>query len=158
MNKRHGHKTKKGASKIYRLHHNIVQRCSRPSCTAFKDYGARGIGLHPPWFDFSVFVAEIPLCPDPALTLDRIDNNKGYVPGNIKWSDRQEQANNKRNNKMIHYRGETKSLAQWCRELDVNYMTVKTRLRNGWTVSKALTTPTGALAIRRAHAKNSKKG
>ena len=158
MNKRHGHKTKNGASKLYRLHHNIVQRCSRPRCTAFKDYGARGIGLHPPWFSFDVFLKEIPPCPDESLTLDRIDNSKGYIPGNLKWATRTEQANNKRNNKLLHYRGRTQSLAEWCREMDRNYMTVKTRLRDGWTVSKALTTPTGARAIKNAHAKNSKKG
>lgn len=159
MNKRHGHKSKNKASKIFRTHHNIVQRCSRPNCPQFALYGAKGIGLHPPWFDFNVFVDEIPPCPDESMSIDRIDNSKGYIPGNIRWSTNIEQANNKTNNKLIRYRGQTKTLAEWCREMDRNYMTVKSRLAKGWTTSKALTEPTGKLSIKRAQeylAKNSK--
>lgn len=131
MNFKHGHKRKIGATKLYRLHHNIVQRCERPSCTAYKDYGGRGIRLHAPWRDFATFEKEIPKCPGPQYTLDRIDNSKGYFPGNIKWATRTEQANNKRNNKMITHNGKTQSLAMWCKELDLVYMTIKTRLRAG---------------------------
>ena len=128
MNFKHGHKTKDGASKLYRIHHNIVQRCTRPKCKMFKYYGGRGINIHEPWLDFSVFEKEIPPCPSDAHTFDRIDNDKGYIPGNVRWATRVEQANNKRNNKMISYNGKTQSLACWARELGIKYYTLKTRI------------------------------
>lgn len=139
MNYKHGHKTKNGASRLYRIHHNIVQRCTRKNCIAYKDYGGRGINIHKPWLDFSTFVKEIPKCKNISFTFDRIDNSKGYVPGNVRWVDRLTQANNKRNNKMITHNGKTQSLAVWCRELNLNYMTIKTRLRaGGLTFEKAI--------------------
>ena len=131
MNYKHGHKTKNGASKLYRLHHNIVQRCTKKSSPAYKDYGGRGIDIYPPWLNFTTFLEEVPTCPGNTYTLDRIDNSKGYFPGNLRWVTRVEQANNKRNNKFFTYNGKTQTLAQWCRELGLNYMTIKTRLRAG---------------------------
>lgn len=142
MNFKHGHKRKNKISKIYRTHHNIVQRCTRKNCSAYKDYGGRGIKLYPPWVEFKRFLRDIPTCPGNSFTLDRINNSKGYVPGNIKWSTRLEQANNKRNNVFYTYNKETKTLAQWCRELNLNYMTIKTRLRAGkLTFQEAISFP-----------------
>jgi len=131
MNFKHGQKRQSGATKLYRIHHNIVQRCTRKSCPSWKDYGGRGITIDPRWMDFSVFSAEIPPTPSDSHTLDRIDNNKGYFPGNIRWVTRLDQANNKRNNIRITIDGVTKTLPQWCRDLGRNYWTVKTRIFQG---------------------------
>lgn len=128
MNFKHGQKRKSGATKLYRTHHNIIQRCTRKSCPAYANYGGRGINIHKEWIDFSVFAKEIPKCPGKNYTLERIDNSKGYIPGNIKWATRIEQANNKRNNRMITAFGKTQSLANWAREIGINYMTLKSRL------------------------------
>jgi hypothetical protein len=139
MNFKHGHKRKEGASGLYRLHHNIVQRCTRKTCHAWKDYGGRGITIHGPWLDFATFLAEIPPKPAGNFTLDRIDNSKGYIPGNLRWATRLEQANNKRNNKMLTFKGKTQSLAEWSRELGINYFTLKSRInQSGYSVEKAL--------------------
>jgi len=128
MNYKHGHKCANGASKLYRVHHNIAQRCTRHHCPAWRDYGGRGITIHKSWLDFATFAAEIPACPGPDFTLERIDNNLGYQPGNIRWATRMEQANNKRNNRVITYNGKSQSLALWARELGINYNTLKSRI------------------------------
>jgi hypothetical protein len=142
MNYKHGHKKEIGASKLYRTHHNIIQRCTRKSCPAYPDYGGRGINIHEPWLDFATFAKEVPHPPSNLHTIERIDNSKGYIPGNIRWADRAEQANNKRNNRMITYNGKTQSLAMWCKELGLTYMTIKTRLRAGnLTFDQAISLP-----------------
>jgi hypothetical protein len=128
MNFKHGHKRKNAATSLYRIHHNIVQRCTRPNAPAWKDYGGRGITLHPPWLDFATFLNEIPERPSEKYKLDRIDNDKGYVPGNLKWSSNLEQANNKRNNKCVTINGKTRTVPEWCRIFKRNYWTVKTRI------------------------------
>ena len=67
---------------------NLKRRCNDPTHPAFKDYGGRGITFHPPWNDFARFDADVPDPPAPNLTLDRIRNNEGYIPGNVQWADR----------------------------------------------------------------------
>lgn len=142
MNYKHGHKKASGASPLWRIHHNIVQRCTRPSCHAWADYGGRGITLHPAWLDFATFAAEIPPWPGSGYTLDRIDNDLGYVPGNLRWATRSEQNNNKRNNHMLTYNGKTQSLMLWSRELGINYNTLKSRINQaGLSVEEAFRTP-----------------
>jgi len=66
------------------------------------------------------------------LTLDRIDNDKGYCPDNCRWVTQKVQQNNKRNNIIIEYMGRTQTLKQWCEELNLPYGTIKARRRNGW--------------------------
>ena len=141
MNFKHGHKTKSGASNLYRIHHNIIQRCTRPSCPAYKDYGGRGITIHPPWLNFETFLKEIPIKPKTGkYHLDRIDNNKGYEPGNVRWATHKMNANNTRRNKMITYNGKTQSLSLWAEELGINYFTLKSRINQSkYSVEKAFT-------------------
>jgi hypothetical protein len=71
-------------------------RCLRPTDPSYAEYGGRGITVHAPWIDsFELFLAEVGERP-PGTTLDRIDNDRGYEPGNVRWSTAKEQANNRR--------------------------------------------------------------
>lgn len=76
---------------------NAKNRCLRKNHPRYKDYGARGIVFHKKWInDFESFLAEVGRRPTPEHQLDRINNSKGYVPGNLKWSTRSENIQNRK--------------------------------------------------------------
>ncbi len=73
----------------------MIQRCCNPRCPSFENYGARGIGVCDTWQDFSSFLADMGERPD-GTSIDRIDNSRGYEPGNCRWATRTEQNRNTR--------------------------------------------------------------
>lgn len=118
---------------------DIKSRCYDPKDNNYKHYGQRGIKLYEPWKnDFLLFFNTIGCPLDLSLSIDRIDNHKGYFPGNIRWSTNIEQANNKRNNVTISYQGKTQTIADWARELQIHKSTISKRLRNGHPIEKVL--------------------
>lgn len=84
----------------------------------------------------SEFIKHMGQCPD-GWTLDRIDTNKGYEPGNCRWADYKTQQNNRRNNHKITWLSETKTLTEWADYLGINKFTLSTRLLRGWEIKRA---------------------
>ena len=121
----------------------IRRRCYNANTKAFPDYGGRGVRMCERWRnDFSAFIADVGARPSKAHTLDRIDNDGHYEPGNVQWATRTQQANNRRSSRLIEFRGETRTLAEWSRHRRLSIAVLHARLNKlGWSLEKALTTP-----------------
>lgn len=124
-------------TKLHWVWRAIKQRCTNPNNKQYKNYGGRGITLCEEWqgvygfTNFSIW-AEANGYKE-GLSIDRIDNNKGYSPDNCRWTNTEIQANNKRTNILITYLGATHTLRQWAKILDVPYSTLQTRHYKGYT-------------------------
>lgn len=118
-------------------------RCNNPHNIGYSNYGGRGIQVCDEWNDFVQFMewANVNGYKE-GLTLDRIDVNGNYEPDNCRWATKQEQANNRRTCIMITYFGETHSLKDWCRILNLPYSIIRTRMNKlNWDFWTAISTP-----------------
>lgn len=131
---------RKGHEKEYGAWQAMKSRCYNKNHVYYKYYGGRGITVCDRWLGedgFEHFFSD--MCPRPkGGTLDRIDNNKGYSPENCKWASKTEQANNRRNNVRITFDGESMTIPQWANKLGISVHTLKTRIRRGMPLEKAL--------------------
>lgn len=126
----------------YRAWQQMRLRCLDPEHAAFADYGGRGITVCDRWRDDpTAFLADVGPKPSPKHEIDRIDNDRGYEPGNVRWATRKENDRNRRSSRLLTFRGETHALAEWCERLGLPRDTVRKRLEGGWPVEEALTTP-----------------
>lgn len=119
----------------------IFQRCYNPKCRAFHNYGGRGIKVHERWHNFENFLADMGRRPA-GMSLDRINNDGDYAPGNCRWATRKQQARNARFAQNATHEGRTQCLKDWAAEAGIPYLTFYTRLRRyGWSFEDALNTP-----------------
>lgn len=94
---KHGHAKQPARSSIYSTWSGIIDRCTNPNNRAFKNYGGRGIGICDRWrFSFEAFLQDMGEKPSQAHSIDRIDNDGNYEPGNCRWATRDQQNTNKR--------------------------------------------------------------
>lgn len=121
----------------------MKDRCYNPHHVHYSDYGGRGIIICPDWKDnFQAFYDwAMSHGYSDNLSIDRIDDDKGYYPENCRWATALEQQNNTRFNRKITYEGRTLSVARWADELGMPYTTLYGRLTAGWDLEKALFCP-----------------
>lgn len=125
--------------RLYRIWRAMRQRCLNEDDAAFPRYGGRGISICPEWADYANFHAWAVVSGyRDDLTIDRIDNDGNYEPGNCRWATYTEQARNVRRNRLVTYRGVTKSLVEWSEILGVEASALRYRLEN-WTIERAMT-------------------
>lgn len=135
---KHGFRKRGKYLKEYAAWNHMNQRCNNPKHHAYKNYGGRGIKVCERWSLFENFIEDVGFAPFPGHSLDRYPNNDGhYEPGNIRWATISQQQMNKRING--GYNG--RSLSQISLELGGNRTLITKRLRNGWTLGLAATTP-----------------
>ena len=91
---------------IYQTWCSMLKRCRDENHKSYKNYGGRGITVCKKWLKFENFYNDVGDRPSRKYTLERIDNNKGYFPNNIKWATMKEQSNNSRMNVKIKYKDE----------------------------------------------------
>jgi hypothetical protein len=116
---------------LYHVWDAMIQRCYNKNSPAYFNYGGRGIRVSRSWQSFGAFYADMGDRPE-GMTLDRINNNRGYSKRNCRWASRVEQARNKSNNRYITARGQTKLLVEWAEELGVPASTLWSRVHRSW--------------------------
>ena len=124
----------------------MLSRCSNPNVKSYKDYGGRGIKVCDRWLKpngrgFLNFLADVGERPSPGHEIDRKNNSGNYEPGNCQWITKRSQANNRRTSRWIAYGEERLTLAQWAGRTGLRPETIAARLKKGWTIEQALTTP-----------------
>lgn len=134
---RHG----KFESPEYGVWEGVIRRCLNPKSDCWENYGGRGIGVCDRWRDFQNFYSDMGRRPSPKHTIDRINNDGDYEPGNCRWATRIEQANNTRSSHWMEFDGKRLTIAGWSRELGINKGTIAARIRSNWSIGNILTQP-----------------
>ena len=126
-------------SDLYDVYYAMRRRCLNIKCKDYKNYGGRGITVCAEWLKGFYAFQQWALSNGyrKGLTLERIDNSKGYSPLNCKWATRYEQSRNTRVNAVYTHNGKTQILSDWAKELGVTPTTLNERIHK-WGVTKAL--------------------
>lgn len=134
----------------YKIWVGFRARCNNPDNSQYANYGGRGIKVCDAWqTDFWAFFDHIGPRPGPGYSVDRIDNDGGYEPHNVRWATQAEQQRNRRITVWITYRGVTLSTDQWAAILGCDVPTLTMRKRRGWSDDETIETPIDPSKTRR---------
>jgi len=124
---------------FYKSWSNMKDRCKNPHNKEYKRYAGRGISYDPYWEKFDNFRRDMFSTWKQELTIDRIDNNKGYSKENCRWATRMEQSNNTRKTIHITYKDITATISEWAKITGLKRHTIETRLFvYKWSIKRAL--------------------
>ena len=126
----------------------MKSRCYYPDSKNYDSYGGRGIIVCDEWKDsyekFKEWAMSNGYRADAKrgeCTIERIDVNGNYCPENCMWKTIKEQENNRRDNHYVEYQGETHTISEWAKKLDMAYNTLLNRINHGWSTERAFTEP-----------------
>lgn len=122
----------------------IMARCNPDTVKAKTQhlYVSRGIQMCEKWrSSFEAFLEDMGPKPHPLASVDRIDNDGNYEPGNCRWATPSQQARNRRTNHVLEFNGEKCCIAEWAERINLTQRTILLRLRRGWSVEEALSVP-----------------
>jgi len=127
----------------YNVWKSMLRRCRSPKTVEYARYGGRGISVCERWSMFENFIADMGLRPQSTsrYTIERRDNDLGYSPDNCYWATYKEQANNTSRNRRLTFQGETHTVTEWAHFRGLPFGCLHARLRSGWSIERALTTP-----------------
>lgn len=126
---------------LYLVWSAMLNRCRNPNVRGYENYGGRGIKVCYRWHDFSAFYADMGERPPGGYSIERINNDGDYEPGNCRWATRREQGSNKRNSRYIEAGGESLPLAEWARRLGCSSAAILARIAAGMREADAVTLP-----------------
>lgn len=128
---------------LYKVYQNMKQRCVNPNNKRYEFYGGKGISVCKEWNDDYLKFKEWALENGyrQGLSIDRIDVDKDYEPSNCRWAGHKVQNNNRSINHYVTHNNVTKTLSEWADEYNIDYNVFSWRIRKGWDVERALTTP-----------------
>jgi len=119
----------------------MIERCENPKNKKFPSYGGRGIRVCSRWRNsFEAFLEDMGGKPK-GFSVDRIDNNGNYEPGNCRWADAKTQAKNRRSNVWIEYKGKRMIISDWADALGINRGTLEARKKAGWADQEIIERP-----------------
>jgi hypothetical protein len=130
---------KHGLSKdpIYRVWRSMISRCTNPNQACWRNYGGRGILVCDRWNSFENFIEDMGPRPSPQHSIDRIDVNGDYEPNNCRWATKEEQSANRRDNKLVTFRGELIPLFLAAKASGVPVVRFRARVRIGYSADEA---------------------
>ena len=144
-------KHKQSKKRLYDVFYDMKGRCYSKKFKGYNSYGGRGIKVCNEWLnDFMAFhdwayangyKEEVLPNGRNKWTLDRINVNGDYCPENCRWITVQEQAFNRRENRLITYNGKTQTITEWSKELKIHRNTLYNRINSNYSIEKAFTTP-----------------
>jgi hypothetical protein len=139
LRKTHGRRVNKEGrrDRTYTTFMSMKGRVLNPSNPAYHNYGGRGIKICRQWMEggFLQFLSDMGERP-PGASLDRVDPNGDYCPENCKWSTLVEQAQNRRNSKLLSSEGRIQTFAAWAKELNLSRYMLDKKLQNGMTLQE----------------------
>lgn len=125
----------------YMIWRSMKTRCTLPTVATYHHYGGRGISVCSQWMEsFETFMKDMGPRP-PGYSIERINNDGNYEPSNCKWASKSEQSINRRNSKFLEHDGLKLTQHEWSLKTGLSSQNIYTRLRMGWSVHRALTTP-----------------
>lgn len=139
------------ATAIYKIWVGMVQRCERKRAISYPRYGGRGISVCTRWREsFEAFRDDVGPRPSPEHTIDRIDGDGNYEPGNVRWSDWKQQNRHTSGTHVLEHGGERLCISEWAEKTGIPAPVIGYRIRSGWSVERALTQPKQAYAFKGA--------
>lgn len=146
----HGHTISGRSSAEFRAWSGMKRRCLRPQSKDWPNYGGRGIKVCDRWVDsFAAFLADMGSRPSPSHSIERLDVNGNYEPGNCVWATAKEQQRNRRDNVRLHAFGDERCVAEWAEKAAPADATIRGRLKLGWEPENAISKPVARKTYRR---------
>lgn len=144
-------------SKEYKSWAEMLSRCNNPNTTAYHNYGGRGIRVCERWANsFATFLADMGPKPSPSHSIDRINNEGDYFPGNCRWATKKEQDTNRRQTRLYTLYGKTMCLKDWAKYARITYDALRGRIdRQGMSLEVAINTSLGRKGRKRTSLRNS---
>lgn len=129
----------RSGTQLYRVWASMKRRCNVPTCNSYPDYGGRGISVCDRWANsFEAFLADMGEAPTANHSIDRIDVNGNYEPGNCRWATNKQQSRNRRSNAVFSHDGRSATLTEWAEISGVPLITIRKRLQAGVDFADAI--------------------